>query len=918
MPRLVVSQNERLLLHLLEIDRYRDEVDVPLSASQEGIAQELKVQVHNASRALASLEAEGLVFDRLAHVRGAPKRRRAYFLTEKGRQAARSIRSDIAKRKVVLEHEGKVQELPLEDAVRKVALLTGTSPAFCEIMDLARASDSIRPGDLARPSHPSPLVEHVMRAHGRPKVESFFGREAELKRLSEALAGGDVSSVLLWGMPGIGKSTLASKIFDDLVGKRSVFWYSFREWDTEASFMSALAEFLTSCGRGSTSSAARLGSPASELYLPLVSDLSGSDIVMFLDDIHKLAKGQATLISVLVEAARSSKSSKVILISRSVPPFFSRTSAGNLSVELMGLDRDSAWRMAQSLSAKDAGRVVDESHGHPLLLSLMARGVTGQAKGDIVAFIDREVYSTLPEGERNMLELLSVFRHPVRLDAIPDVDYDAVTKLRERALLVEQEDGVWTHDLLRDFFSSRMPPARMRSLHRIAAAYCESHPSVEWKLETLYHYVEASDWDSSRAVSMAHAYELAKEFPEETLALVSRIPRGSSSAREYAELLFVRGQLSESLGRADAALSDFQESLALLDGDSDAAKRALVLETFAKLQSRVEKWSESLAAHKKALRLYEDSGDRDGQTREWLNIGGVHRRNGDFAQARDAYNRALSLAATTEDRSAQAACLNNLGLLDWDEGRLNDAEMRIKESVRLAHATRDHGGEARGLENLADLFKAQLRFGEAANIFLESAEAFRRAGEIAEFKRLQAACASVLGEQGRFADAIELCEKALERPELRKRRGLFQKAPRYDAGDVSLSSTLFDLLRLSGDLKKAQRELARFTSMAEAIGDPSLRGRGLLMQALLHEDAGDLDSARDSLEEAEGVLRTAGNSEGLVAVHMRRGIVEEKRGDDAAAARHYEEASRHAEIMNDKHALAIALENLDSVRKPSV
>src|SRR4030042_1195293 len=110
MARLVVSQNERLLLHRADLDRFRDDTEVPMAASQEGIAQRLQIQVHNASRALASLQVEELVADRLAHVRGAPRRRRAYFLTEKGRQAAAAIKADISKRKVALELEGRVTE----------------------------------------------------------------------------------------------------------------------------------------------------------------------------------------------------------------------------------------------------------------------------------------------------------------------------------------------------------------------------------------------------------------------------------------------------------------------------------------------------------------------------------------------------------------------------------------------------------------------------------------------------------------------------------------------------------------------------------------------------------------------------------------------------------------------------------------
>jgi hypothetical protein len=69
------------------------------------------------------------------------------------------------------------------------------------------------------------------------------------------------------------------------------------------------------------------------------------------------------------------------------------------------------------------------------------------------------------------------------------------------------------------------------------------------------------------------------------------------------------------------------------------------------------------------------------------------------------------------------------------------------------------------------------------------------------------------------------------------------------------------------------------------------------------------------MAEAESLLRATGNSEGLIAVHMRWGTVEEKRGDDSEAARHYQEAARHAETIDNSYALELALEHLESVKK---
>ncbi|MBN1677243.1 MAG: tetratricopeptide repeat protein [Candidatus Thermoplasmatota archaeon] len=914
MARLALSPNERLLLHLMEMDRFRDDVEVPLGASQEGIAQRLQVQVHNVSRALSSLESEVLVFDRLTHIRGAPKRRRAYFLTEKGRVAAQSIRSDVLRRPVVVESDGRAQEMSLEEALRRVSGKTGITPSLLDAVDIASRNELIAAEAFAAVPRHGPKQEFPVLQQGRPKVEAFFGRESEVSTITEALAGDPASTVLIWGLPGIGKSTLGSRLFEDLAGRRPLLWFTFRDWDTEASFLAVLTEFLVSAGRAKTSAAFKRGAGTGEFFSPMVADLSGLGAVLFIDDAHKSEGRCSTIMSMIVEAVDASRSSKAVLMSRSVPSFFSKSAEGHLSHELTGLDRDSAWKLVQSLNVKDGVRVVNESHGHPLLLRMLARAGASEAAGDVMSFVEREVNSSLAGDERKLLELISVFRHPISLNAIEGIDTGSAAGLRERALIIDQEGGVTTHDLLRDFFSSHLRAEDRKVLHRKAAEYCGTRPGVEWKLEALYHRVEAGDWAGAAQTTLSSASELSKEFPEETLALITGMLPGDMSASDRAELLFIRGQLQETLGRPEAAMADYDESSALL-GDGDPSKKAIVLEALARLHSQINRLAESLSVHRDALKLYERSGDTEGQIREWLSMGGVFRRKGDQAKAREAYTQALTIASKQEDRAAQAACLNNLALLDWDEGRHRDAEVRLKDSVRLAHVIKDHLGEAKGLENLARLSEVQNRLDEVPNIYLESSEAFRRAGEIVEFKRLQAASAEALGRQRRSEAAIELCTRVLERPEFRKRKGLFQRSPVYDHGDLALASALVEVLRESGDRKRAQKELARFLSMASAVGDQDQVAKGKLLASMISEDSGELEAAVKGLEEAEALLRGTGNHDGLIAVHMRLGLLEEKLGRYEAAERDYQEAARHADLAGDKYAQSLALENLAAVRK---
>lgn len=913
MPRPVVSQNERLMLHLLEMDGYREEPEVPLGGSQEGIANRLGTQVHNASRALSVLESDGLVMDRLAHIRGAQKRRRAYFLTDKGHKVANEIKGNLLKSRMVYEERGRAEEMTLAEAFKCFNALTGCTPSFLDLVDIARGVDVVRSDELSKRLMPPVRKERYVEAEfGRPKTPILYGRESERTAIMNHVSGGS-SVVLIWGIPGIGKTSLASKVFDELSGRKHLFWYSFHSWDTEEHFVSVLSKFLESANRASTAEERGRGAAVGDLFAPLLSDLTGFDAVLFMDDVQKASEKLVLTLAVVLEAVKASGTCKAVLMSRELPSFFSKTGDGNVTVELSGLDNASARKFAENAKAKDPAVAADASLGHPLLLSLMSRSGVGESRGDILSFMDREISMSLTPDERSMLELLSVYRHPVPVEAIVDREVTAFIGLKDKALVIEQESGVWTHDVLREFFISRLGAGSRATLHRRAARYCEGREGADWMLESLHHHIQAGDIVSARRVATAAFEDLSFEFPQETLEYLELINAEPAPVAESVGTLFHMGQLSEMLGDDASAARHYESCLDLLQEAEDSEERAQVLESLGKLKTRVEQWAESFEAHEKALGIYENAGDVGGQTREWLNIGGAHRKRGDFAKARAAYAEALSLASKGEDRGAQSACMNNLALLDWDEGRLKDAETRLKESVRLAHAVKNHAGEARGLENLAELFRIQARLNEMTILLRESSEAFRRAGELEEFKRLQAACSESLAMQGRTDEAIGLARDALSRPELRKRTGLLKRTAQFDSGDVALSITLIGLLRSSGNLKEAEVEVDRLISMAESLDDSVLRSKANVELALLRESSGDLDGASDQLVEAEKLLRAEGDKAGLVAVSLMFGNIEEKRGDYVAARARYVEAIGQAELLGDDAALAAAKRNMESL-----
>lgn len=111
--------------------------------------------------------------------------------------------------------------------------------------------------------------------------------------------------------------------------------------------------------------------------------------------------------------------------------------------------------------------------------------------------------------------------------------------------------------------------------------------------------------------------------------------------------------------------------------------------------------------------------------------------------------------------------------------------------------------------------------------------------------------------------------------------------------------------------------VARSTTAFESkVGSCSISAPpGKLMTALVNEDIGELDSALRLLDESDELLRALGDSRGLVAVHMRRGVIREKMGEYSAAEKDYSQAAKHAELAGDKAAFELAMDNLTSLKK---
>jgi DNA-binding PadR family transcriptional regulator len=86
---------DRILLHLLDFVKMRDDVQVPASITQQGISQGVHIKKKHVPRSLKALKEKDLISERTAHVTGKPQRMKTYSLSRDGEEKARRLRHHI-------------------------------------------------------------------------------------------------------------------------------------------------------------------------------------------------------------------------------------------------------------------------------------------------------------------------------------------------------------------------------------------------------------------------------------------------------------------------------------------------------------------------------------------------------------------------------------------------------------------------------------------------------------------------------------------------------------------------------------------------------------------------------------------------------------------------------------------------------
>jgi len=756
-----------------------------------------------------------------------------------------------------------------------------------------------------------------------PQPPRFIGRRAELRRWKPALRRGQAIRLLITGLGGAGKTTLAAKIARDLAASGFRAWaWSARANAAErtSAWRAFLVELTLALDEDNRAryDALTLGADAQARFavlLRLLVKQAPEPVVLLLDNLESVQDPDTRAltdpdVAALLQAARAVDGLRLLLTSRWALPDWPEAE----TLPLRGLAYGDFLALARALALEDPPRFPRAFLAESAKMRRAHAALGGNARH--LEWLGAALEDTSPQEEADFLE---------RMEA-------TAAKGRE--------------DMTLGYIWERLPADARTLLARIAPAY-GSEPVPADGLRVLAPDLPARGRPALRALLARSLLETvwepryqAREYrcPEPVQAflrsreLTDPDPRWAAAAADYRvwQLQHERqGDLGhalrtwEALRRAgrheEAHLLTLHALAAPLERAGlyrallpylQAAARSAHPQTRGTALNLLGKQYHALGDYETALKYYQQSlaisreiGDRSGEGTTLNNIAGIYRARGDYKTALDYLQQSLAILREIGDRSGEGTTLNNISQIYDARGDYETALDYLQQSLAISREIRDRRGEGVTLNNIAGIYDALGDY-ETALDYLQQSLAIRReigdrSGEGATLNNI----GQIYKARGDYETALKYYQQSLAiRREIGDRSG--------EGTTLNNISQIYDAL---GDYETALDYLQQSLAISREIGDRSGEGATLNNIAGIYYARGDYERALKYYQQSLAISREIGDRRGEGTTLNNIGQIYKALGDYETALDYLQQSLAIRREIGDRSGMAYTLFNMGHI-----
>lgn len=893
--KISLTVEEKILIHLIQYMNYYEQWEVPFDITQEGIAGSIGIARCNVSRAMKKLTSKEFIEEKIAHVKGAERRRKVYFLTPSGHPSASQIYRYINDYSVIFRSsEGSLKNM-------KLSQLRETLENKPRLLELIKhmSSDGIIDQNAVTADIEHKFVDFLDKL---PKLKYFFGRKSEMEQLRNALNTHRI--IIIRGIAGIGKTTLVTKLILENSGKAPVFWFRFHEWNTLRNILTQFAKFLSKIGRNrlNTYLISRRKLNFADISEILEMDMKGLNAVVVIDDFHKISPKILTFFTALAEVLIKLQDVVSIILTRKHMPFYNpqeaQVSKQILEFELNGLDQEGSKQLLKTrkISLDNFDYIYDFTSGHPLSLELInpAQTTISQIPGqtDIMRYIHSEIFSKMNPDERGLLNIASVYRYPVPSDLFfveENISYSTLDRLLDHSLLTETDNGYVAHDLVKEFFYHRLNPNIKQQYHANAAEYYllefERLAYIEEKekmlqstseskapatpgpgviptqeiteskqlalIEAQYHYLKAGKFNDALDLALEHGVELiSKGYLDEFFDILNQFEKRNVGDNNWCSIILFKGDILTIQGEWDEALFYYDQALKISKAIGDKTNQSDTHRNLAGIYYRRSDWAAALQNLEEALKISLAQKNNYGIANTYFWLGSVHHRQGKNDLAIEYFNKCMEYAKKLNYLPAIAKTYSGLSDVYVDQGDYGKAVDSYKKSIDLLHQT-GHIYEMSDVYNRIGVAycKQGDKLDKAIKYYNKRIEISTQIGDIIGVGYSLSNAAECYSHKLQLDEALKCCNRAME---------IFQKTDQKRM----ISNTLMVYGMVYGhkrEWEKAKKYFESAIAISKKINSPEMLAQNYFNFAFMLRDKGEHDAAKGYLEKAISIYNELGN-----------------------------------------------------------
>jgi tetratricopeptide (TPR) repeat protein len=221
----------------------------------------------------------------------------------------------------------------------------------------------------------------------------------------------------------------------------------------------------------------------------------------------------------------------------------------------------------------------------------------------------------------------------------------------------------------------------------------------------LQYFEIAEDWDEFTKVSFSlERYLQIVGMYKRALELNQNVIFILNSDRNIFKALFNQSNILFYLGRIQEAKKKIKSALQLIDKNEFNEGKGAALNSLAQIYQHEGNFLEAFKILKEVIKEVRETEDKDAESIVLNNLGQIYFLKGSFKQAEEYSKRSLLVLEGRENALTKAAVFSNLAIIYSQNGEYEKAKIHLEKALNLNRELGNRRGEATTLNNLSEIY----------------------------------------------------------------------------------------------------------------------------------------------------------------------------------------------------------------------